>query len=170
MTTKMAKRLWGGVLWSLAMVGCVATEAPERTETATNLDTESDGGATLPQPRTSSEEGGSSALPAASTQKQDFTCEPGVVPPELDRGCDTAQDCTIVFFTLGCGCSTLALAHNVAQGEQLRSYLSTCVNQNVCDCPPRLPETDSGETVTSLDEAIAECVDGTCKSRRAAMP
>jgi hypothetical protein len=169
MTMKMAKRSGCGLLWSLALVGCVAAENPAQTGAATSLDTESDSGAALPQASTSNEEDGS-ALPAASTQKQDFTCEPGVVPPELDRSCDTARDCTIVFFTLGCGCSSLALAHNVAQGEQLLSYLSTCTNPNVCDCPGGQPETDSGEFVTSLDEAIAECVDGTCKSRRAAMP
>jgi hypothetical protein len=98
----------------------------------------------------------------------DWACDPGVLPPELDRSCETDDDCYEQIWTGTCGCSSKAFGFNqrdvAALGEQRR----TCVDPSLgsCDCAEPQTLTDSGEVVQDLSQVLTECIAGQCTTRR----
>jgi hypothetical protein len=96
----------------------------------------------------------------------EWTCDPGVLPPELDRSCDSDDDCYGQLWTGFCGCSASVFAFNRRDVSALSAYRDTCEDTSMCECrvPPLL--TDSGEAVGTLGDALIECVAGACVTRR----
>jgi len=82
--------------------------------------------------------------------------------PDLDKACESSSDCFAGRHLLDCCGSIRWLSYNVAARADFERAEAGCVP--TCPCPSSPTRTEDGVEIGN-EEAIPECVDGTCVAR-----
>ena len=90
-------------------------------------------------------------------------CPTNYAVPDLDRTCTTSADCFLGAHWADCCGSQTAVAFNSAELTTFTAAEAAC--GPACACMESGPFAEDGALLTTLTEAVAECVDGQCIAR-----
>jgi hypothetical protein len=83
--------------------------------------------------------------------------------PNLDRTCENSSDCFAGRHLIDCCGTTTWLAYNVAARPDFEQAESGCTA--MCPCPQSPTLAEDGLELGTDEEAVPECIDGTCIAR-----
>ena len=90
-------------------------------------------------------------------------CPTNYTIPDLDRTCTTSADCFLGAHWADCCGSRVAVSFSNAELAAFTAAEAAC--SPACACMESAPLAEDGAPLTTLTEAVAECVDGQCIAR-----
>ena len=82
----------------------------------------------------------------------------------VDRACQSADECVVVFHQTDC-CGTLAaFAVHVDSQAAYDDAEAPCMFEPNCDCAPQATAAEDGEATADNASIVAACVDNVCRS------